>query len=51
MQSAFAYHWKIKQTTKRKLMFIRTWRKQEGEFQDKANVKFPNHWASELGSI
>jgi hypothetical protein len=38
--------------TGRKHVFIKSLWKQEGEFQmDKANVKLPNHWASELGSM
>jgi hypothetical protein len=43
---------KYKQTTERKLLFRRSLRKQEGEFQkDKADVKLSKYWASELGSI
>jgi hypothetical protein len=38
--------------TGRKLVFMKSLWKQEGEFQkDKANVMLPDHWASELGSI
>jgi hypothetical protein len=52
---AVAFSWSFENAGKARrgsLYLVRRFWKQEGEFQEeKAKVKLPNHWASELGSI